>query len=639
MDQILDAEEWAKTELKVDQKDSLWVVQMAITLRRYGFYKEAIERSRIAHDLDPDNWRADFCLAQTYALQNDYTTAIQTLSPLISAFRSDQDRMQKFRDVFYTEILDFLGDWNSELSQYDAAMAAYRESLENYPENYDTVLKLITVLKRQEKFAEIIQFLQDMNKTTNDQGLSRLIAMYHQYADDSTYHESISFAAQQSNSLKVIKDAYQNAVEAAKEDASKLAILIALRYWYGLTLFHDHQCQKDHDEAVSLWEQNVAVADPRGSSWDVRYTRSVTAAKLASVYLQRAKDAGLNSPTAEESIKRLTFLSSGKSDGNDDEPINQDTPLLLGRLYHLMGQDQQAKECIRGHVRVALDLLSDDDPSNDWQGYQKLALTLAPLDDDVNALAAWSLIGPVEDEEDSVRSKDEGNLDRDPGIANADDKDGTGKGVNGETDHGHTADVDRINEQDLTLPDGVNTTSKKAKEDVNVGIENGAALANGINDKNGETTPSVANTNEVIASTSVSATTDSVPTNGTQDDSSSSPQPEAASTSTAPKAKHGMLGQYCDGFCGHTWTFADDMYACKDCIDIQFERNCLEKLRNGTLERKVCGKRHDFLYVPKWDDEEHAKIPEGMVKVGEEVVAVKDWLNSIRRQWGFETVE
>jgi len=82
-------EEWVKTELKVDKPNSLWVVQMAITLRRFGFYKEAIEKSRIAHDLGPDNWRADFCLAQTYALQTDYTTAVQTLSALVSAFRTN----------------------------------------------------------------------------------------------------------------------------------------------------------------------------------------------------------------------------------------------------------------------------------------------------------------------------------------------------------------------------------------------------------------------------------------------------------------------------------------------------------------------------------------------------------------------
>jgi len=164
-------------------------------------------------------------------------------------------------------------------------MEAFREILENYPDNYETALKVITMLKRQEKFSEIIQFLQDMNKTMNDQGLSRLIAMYHVYADDSTYHDTISFAAQRSNSLVVLKEAYQDAVEAAKEDASKLAVLTALRYWYGLTLFHDHHSQKDHDEAVNFWEQNLPwgiLGVPAGTS--VIRARSLPRSWRQSIY-------------------------------------------------------------------------------------------------------------------------------------------------------------------------------------------------------------------------------------------------------------------------------------------------------------------------------------------------------------------
>lgn len=632
-------EQWAKAELKIDEPGSLWAVQMAITFRYYGFYKEAIERSRIAHELEPDNWRADFCLAQTYALQNDYAAAIQTLSVLISAFRADQELMREFRQVFYEEILDFLGEWNSELSHYDAAMEAFREILGSYPERYESALRVMMLFKKQGKFSEIIQFLQDMNKITNDQGLSRLIAMYHQCAWDPTYHETISFAAQQSNSLSVIKEAYQNAVEAAKEDVSKLAILTALRYWYGLILFHDHQSQEDHDEAVSLWEQNIAMVDARGSSWEVYYTRSTTAAKLASVYLQRAKDAGLMSPIAQGYLKRLAYLSNGKVDGKEGEVINAETPVLLGRLYRLMGQEQEAKECMRGHVRIALDLLSDDDPSNDWQGYQKLALTLAPFNDDVHALAAWSLLAPVEDDEDNIGLEAENKVETDAGIAHPKGEERKGNGVDEEKDDDDTDDVNHVNKQEPELRNGVYIASEVPKEEVEGGTETGTVLAKSINDQGDATTPSTTNTSEVNASTLASATTNCVSPTGAQVESSASPHPEATSTSAAPRTKHGMLGQYCDGFCGHTWSYADDIYACKDCIDIQFESGCLEKLRNGTLERKVCGKDHEFLHVPKWDEDEHAKIPEGEMKVGGELVPVKDWLNTIRRQWGFDIVE
>jgi len=54
---------------------------------------------------------------------------------------------------------------------------------------------------------------------------------------------------------------------------------------------------------------------------------------------------------------------------------------------------------------------------------------------------------------------------------------------------------------------------------------------------------------------------------------------------------------------------------------------------------KVAWPGPRVLIRAKWDDEQHTKITEGQVKVGGELVAVKDWLNTIRRQWGFETVQ
>ena len=169
-------------------------------------------------------------------------------------------------------------------------------------------------------------------------------------------------------------------------------------------------------------------------------------------------------------------------------------------------------------------------------------------------------------------------------------------------------------------------------------VNSGAALGDSSSDKKDAITPSTANTNGVTTLPLTSATTDRMSTTGAQEQSSSSQQ-EAASTPAVPRRKEGKLGQVCDGYCGHTWSFADDFYACKDCIDVQFDSGCLEKLRNGTLESKICGKDHEFLYVPKWDEDEHARIPEGQMKVGGELVLVKDWLNSIRQQWGFDIVE
>lgn len=56
-------------------------------------------------------------------------------------------------------------------------------------------------------------------------------------------------------------------------------------------------------------------------------------------------------------------------------------------------------------------------------------------------------------------------------------------------------------------------------------------------------------------------------------------------------------GYQCDGRCGTHWTYANDMYICKECHDVQFDERCLKLLRAGKLEQQVCSKTHEMLHV------------------------------------------
>ena len=104
------------------------------------------------------------------------------------------------------------------------------------------------------------------------------------------------------------------------------------------------------------------------------------------------------------------------------------------------------------------------------------------------------------------------------------------------------------------------------------------------------------------------------------------------------------MNSTCDGKCGTTWSYPDDYYCCKSCPDVQFCEDCLDKLKAGKLRRFICSPDHEWLHVPKWDDEEYAKVGRGMVKVGGiwdgeqrqggEVVTIEAWLDSLRDQWG-----
>jgi hypothetical protein len=59
----------------------------------------------------------------------------------------------------------------------------------------------------------------------------------------------------------------------------------------------------------------------------------------------------------------------------------------------------------------------------------------------------------------------------------------------------------------------------------------------------------------------------------------------------SPRNSKGPIGYYCGGYCGTKWTYADDMYVCRQC-DVRFDEHCLKQLRASMLGHKVCNKNH-----------------------------------------------
>jgi len=241
-----------------------------------------------------------------------------------------------------------------------------------------------------------------------------------------------------------------------------------------------------------------------------------------------------------------------------------------------MGDMQAARDAVRQHVKVGLDLLSDDDEENDWQGYWKLAIALTPIHD-VYALAAWSLLGPIE----------------------------------------KTKEPEKV--EDVTATEEVRAGEKNEDEETTASTEKPSIDGEGTDLKGESATAPVSTTNEDgVNQTEISQ-------GSTTETNIKSPE----------DSRSGYLPYSCDGNCGKSWSYADDWYSCKDCLDVQFNAPCLEKLKSGTLKKKICHPSHTFLYVPKWDDEAHKQIPKGSVKVGEEIVTIKEWLDRIRNEWHF----
>ncbi|OAX83845.1 hypothetical protein ACJ72_01802 [Emergomyces africanus] len=450
--------------------------------------------------------------------------------------------------------------------------------------------------------------LKQMQFQTNSNGVSRLVAMVHEFSHDETYHLNIIDAGKHSNQWVTLKEIYRVSIAAAKNSWSK-NILRSLRRWYGVALQKFPESENDRKEALTIWEENVGLSLTSTEPF-LGFVDGPSAGYLASIYLGGAKQGGFDDHATEHYLPRLQSVCELWSERS---PCFE--RLILGRFYSLMGKRDKALDAVKWVVKFGIDLLCDEDLANDWEGYFKLASSLHFVDD-VNCLAAWSLLGPQVEENEGQDQRDV---------------------VRGQEDEeGQTPEQDAPNAAKLCPgAEGEIASDGRPRE------ATGNTMLNGGEGKAEET-----DTKELQCSEEASDTfTD------TEDNREPAPpdgEAESRAPYPAPSPISDIGGMYilCCGErgCNRLWTFADDIYVCKDCAGVYLCKGCLEKLQAGTLQEicsemsVVCKKSHEFFHVPSWNYEEARRIPNGHVKVGREVITLSNWLDNMRRKYGL-TVE
>lgn len=82
----------------------------------------------------------------------------------------------------------------------------------------------------------------------------------------------------------------------------------------------------------------------------------------------------------------------------------------------------------------------------------------------------------------------------------------------------------------------------------------------------------------------------------------------------------------CDGDCGESWNFGDAMWWCRDCVNVNFNGACYQKLCRGEFNFTACHRGHEFFYM---------KVDEEMAKGEDPKTAGFDqnWIEGIRREY------
>ncbi|KAL2841266.1 hypothetical protein BJY01DRAFT_257114 [Aspergillus pseudoustus] len=526
--EILETADWAQKQIGLEQLGYNESRNLARTLRDFGKNKEAIDQFKHTSTLAKENWLSQYGLAACYAVQGDFSTAIDIVEATSKAIRNGEFGKSEEAEGYLVDMSDDLATWNKRIGRNEVALAIYQEQLNVDIYDHYAAGNLIILLHQQARYTDLLELQQSLKNTTDEaSGLNLWIKNIHEHSTNDTYHEAIFALAQDDSEFHVVFETYEEALDAAKARLLKERKAgNTSEEWFALsdqvqimiriaTLCQRHSTGHPTREkcAIDHW-LHIMEMDASYDPWLL----SIQAEVRSQFALFCYEKAWLYPDTAADYLKHLEHITSSKKSDDGIWLLTSHPSRLLARYHALQGNLDKVKSILRFNVKYNLDLLSDDDPLNDWQAYRDLAVHFMFAEQYSDALAAWSLICPTSNNTDEAVEAVEANTEKN--------------------------DDERLK---------------------------------------------------------------------------------------GPRMHCG-----CSGSCGTLWTFADNFYVCKACDYSLFDKECLDKLRDGTLKRNTCNSEHEMLHVPAYDPAEHKRVGNGNIKVGEEVMTVEEWLRRVRRHWGLD---
>lgn len=584
------AAKWVQKLHKISILDSLWYERLGETYRMLELFGDAVDNLTRGTKLDNPHWTCFRNLALALASRDnegDLVLAIEEMEKVLDTLRQMQSAPEHEEDIKSSLIINLKQMARWQILQLEPnrekSQACYEEILRIDPNDLEANYWTLDTLRKPDREDQLREALEELSKRkAKDSELTILgsLFLYLATVEDKDTIFEIMFLATQKSS------AFDILIENL-QDAIDLARketrtdeLSILLLQTGIALYHYDQREQKNPESALTLWTECGALISTNSSWEFQELCKRAYSLISFHYYHRAIASKDPSPHVEM-LKQIL---------SRHQIPDQWSKAYLGCYYAFVGDNASARKLFLNDFMTALALLSDATEWNDYQGYLMIADILMHAGDSLNALSAWSLIIPS-DVDLPAMVLDEWTDDPLKSIAD---------------------DLRKL------IPTVVQTAST-ARETLLRMIKE---LEHQIADKEAQTEGEI---NIPLEEARVRL-------------KEKLPDPSDG------QPRQGNLGLQCDGNCGTRWPYADDLYSCKSCPDVQFCKDCLDKLKVGKLQFFICSPDHEWLHVPKWDDEEYAKVGRGKVKVGGtwdgekrvdgEIVTIETWLDSLRDQWG-----
>jgi tetratricopeptide (TPR) repeat protein len=557
---------WAKEHIDTDIDSSTWDYRVGATNIVFYHYKEAIVALEKAEQHSQTNWGLFFNLAKAHENEKNHRTALKYIQKFKSLSELFRDTDDSYKESYWHSLIAE-GNCFRKCHDYDLAVKSFQDLLHQDIDEASGVSwlqlyalsGLFTTWTDTKSFQSIIDLMRSWKDATA-QGRSSTYWLRRATYEDAL-HTAIIVAARHVGAVEEVISLYQEAIDYKPSNTStvdELGVDVSdrateqVQYFQAVLRFHGSRSRSDQHRSIEYWEEIVRRSDENPGSY---FTAWSATRKLGPTLLDKAvvELVEASSSSSEDYIGRLEKLANL----NTTIICNlrqgyYDPRLCLARLYCVKKDHTSASKQAQARLCSVFDKWPEttDDESFRMR-FSNLAQTLAVLDKDADAVAAWQAIRPY-------------------GLSNASKT---------------TVDEPGTEQPSSELPHA-NGTSE-------------------ISDKKPEDMPEAS-------------------------------QPIATTTTT--KA---YLSDYsCDGDCGTEWPdMLADCWVCKHCFCVQLCPGCYKKLLDDDLRPLICNKEHKMLYLPPFDWEAWRAMPADMMTVDKKLVARKEWVDKIRKEYNVQQEE
>jgi len=556
------------------------------------YYEEAISHFKEALDQDSDAWVAKEGLARCLGEQGLYNEAIEWMENAIESLPSNMNWLAGY-------LCPRIAEWKRATGDHKGAFEAAERAYAAEGASALAQLRYLEALDASNFSDVIIQVIEELDGwEVLEKDYSYLVRFF--VLGYNAYDE-IGKACRARGKPEFVLAAMDRAmtlIDQSDNESMKIwlpAQVAAFRYDY-----YDQV-----KEPMQLWETALERIDAGDSAVQKSSakTRKIYSNRLAQLYFDAAvasRNAGPDSAQYATKLKGLSVVTETSADDDDafDFYGTGYASMLWGRWLRDYQDTEEGvwRKCFKARALEEMNMLDDNDPSNDTRGLHSLAVTLLQAGDRINAGAILAvLFKPLEDLP-TQQVVEDGNSD----LAN---------GGNGETDE---QDGDP---QTPSVTDGGETNELPSERTLK---SEAAMLKAGDMSVVSPQAPQITETRTVFGPENI-------------DDTTTQPlAPVTKQTTSQLKLQLGNSWMYtCDG-CFRDPQDAGEMYFCEICLNRNYCGDCLPKVKESSLWSRQCNPNHT--HYRAWPIPSDARDMAVEWVEGEAALRI-EWLEKLRKEW------